>query len=149
MEPSPSDPPAPAPTEDPAPSEEEEAEAAPSSALSLEEIQRVWPAILQKLHEAKGAHAATFDAAQPVGYDEEGLRIGFGADQAFAKRQAEARREVLVEAVEAVTGQKVRPIFVLLDGEAPPDTPAPGSDQIDEEELLERLKSEFDAEEVG
>ena len=29
------------------------------------------------------------------------------------------------------------------------DTPAPGSEEIDEEELLERLKSEFDAEEVS
>ena len=28
-------------------------------------------------------------------------------------------------------------------------TPAPGSDEIDEDELLERLKSEFDAEEVS
>jgi hypothetical protein len=38
---------------------------------------------------------------------------------------------------------------VVRDGEAPPDTPAPGSDQVNEEELLERLKSEFDAEEVS
>jgi hypothetical protein len=38
---------------------------------------------------------------------------------------------------------------VLLDGEATPDTPAPGSEGIDEDELLERLKSEFDAEEVS
>jgi hypothetical protein len=37
----------------------------------------------------------------------------------------------------------------VLDGEAPPDTPAPGSEEIDEEGLLEQLKSEFDAEEVS
>ena len=49
----------------------------------------------------------------------------------------------------AVTGSGLRPTYVLLDGEAPPDTPAPGSEEIDEEELLERLKSEFDAEEVS
>jgi DNA polymerase III subunit gamma/tau len=117
--------------------------------LNLEQIQQAWPAILEKLHEAKGAHAATFDAAHPVAYDEEGLRVGFGPDQAFAKRQAETRREVFVEAVEAITGHKLRPIFVMLDSEAPPDTPAPGSEEIDEDELLERLKSEFDAEEVS
>jgi hypothetical protein len=31
----------------------------------------------------------------------------------------------------------------------PPDTPAPGSERIDEDELAQRLKSEFDAEEVS
>ena len=48
------------------------------------------------------------------------------------------------------------PQYVLLEEDAPvpsaaapPDTPAPGSERIDEDELLERLKSEFDAEEVS
>jgi len=48
-----------------------------------------------------------------------------------------------------VVGQGLKPVYVLLDGEAPPDTPAPGSEEVDEAELLERLKSEFDAEEVS
>jgi hypothetical protein len=49
----------------------------------------------------------------------------------------------------------VAPRYALLEeGEAagappPPDTPAPGSEEIDEDELLARLKSEFDAEEVS
>lgn len=46
------------------------------------------------------------------------------------------------------------PRYVLLEeAEAaaapPPDTPAPGGEEIDEDELLQRLKSEFDAEEVS
>jgi DNA polymerase-3 subunit gamma/tau len=157
VEPSPSDPPAPAPIEDPAPSEEEEAEATPSgesagrSALSLDEIQRVWPAVLQKLGETAPALAATFDGARPVAFGEEGLQIAFPADMTFNKKKADSpeRRDAVAAAFEAVTGQGLRPTYVLLEGEAPPDTPAPGSDQIDEEELLERLKSEFDAEEVS
>ena len=46
-------------------------------------------------------------------------------------------------------GQELKPTYVTLEGEAPPDTPAPGSEDVDEAELLERLKSEFDAEEVS
>jgi hypothetical protein len=39
-------------------------------------------------------------------------------------------------------------VYVLLDGEATPDA-ALAEEKVDEEELVERLKSEFDAEEVS
>jgi DNA polymerase-3 subunit gamma/tau len=123
-------------------------------ALSFEEIQRVWPAVLQKLSETAPALAATFDGARPVGLDEDGLQVGFPAAMTFNKKKADSpeRRDTLAAAFAAVTGIGLRPTYVLLaddDEGAPPDTPAPGSDEVDEEELLERLKSEFDAEEVG
>jgi DNA polymerase-3 subunit gamma/tau len=149
----------PPPSEDPPPAEEEEAEAEPSEtaapagqdALSLEEIQRVWPAVLQKLAETSQALAATFEGARPVSAGDGGLEIGFPPDLRFNKKKAETRerREAVAAAFEAVVGQGLKPTYVLLDGEAPPDTPAPGSEEIDEEELLERLKNEFDAEEVS
>ncbi|HEX6454894.1 MAG TPA: DNA polymerase III subunit gamma/tau [Solirubrobacterales bacterium] len=153
--------PEPAPQEDPPPAEEEEAEVetpappetgpAGQDALSLEEIQRVWPAVLQKLAETAPALAATFDGARPVSCDENGLQIGFPAEMTFNKKKADSpeRRDTLAAAFAAVTGVGLRPTYVMLDGEAPPDTPAPGSGEVDEEELLERFKSEFDAEEVG
>jgi DNA polymerase III subunit gamma/tau len=163
------------PPDDPAPAEEEEAEAAPPaggddiedspgrespisetgpaghSALSLEEIQRVWPAVLQKLGETTPALAATFEGAWPVSYGDEGLQIGFPADMTFNKKKADSpeRRAAVAAAFEAVMGQELKPTYVTLEGEAPPDTPAPGSEDVDEAELLERLKSEFDAEEVS
>jgi DNA polymerase III subunit gamma/tau len=163
------------PVDDPPPAEEEEAEAVPPAggddredsagrqsprsetgpagqgALSLDEIQRAWPAVLQKLGETAPALAATFDGARPVSYDDSGLQIGFPAEMTFNKKKADSpeRRDTLAAAFAAVTGVGLRPTFVLLDGDAPPDTPAPGSEEIDEEELLERLKSEFDAEEVS
>ena len=69
----------------------------------------------------------------------------------FLKRNADSpeKRDTVAAAFAAVTGTGLRPTYVLLDGESPPDTPAPGSEEIDEDELLERLKSEFDAEEVS
>jgi DNA polymerase-3 subunit gamma/tau len=147
------------PQDDPPPAEEEEAEVAPapepspraSEDLSLEEIQRVWPAVLQKLAETAPALAATFDGARPVSFGEEGLEIGFPPEMTFNKKKADSpeRRDTVAAAFAAVTGVGLRPTYVMLDGEAPPDTPAPGSEEVDEEELLERLKSEFNAEEVS
>jgi DNA polymerase-3 subunit gamma/tau len=159
-----------APADDPPPAEEEEAEAVapapepsasaePSSGdgeLSFREIQEAWPAVLQKLAETAPALAATFEGARPVSFDGAGLQVGFPAAMTFNKKKADnpERRDTLAAAFAAVTGVGLRPTFVVLSEEEeaqapPPDTPAPGSDEIDEEELLERLKSEFDAEEVG
>jgi len=121
------------------------------AALSLEEIQRVWPAVLQKLGETAPALAATFDGARPVSYDDGALQVGFPAEMTFNKKKADSpeRRDTLAAAFAAVTGVGLRPTYVMLEGEAPPDTPAPGSEDVDEDELLERLKSEFNAEEVS
>jgi DNA polymerase-3 subunit gamma/tau len=126
----------------------------------LDQVTHIWPSVLDKLAEKAPALAATFEGARPVAFEEEGLTIGFPPDQPFNKRKAESpdRRDALIEAFKAVTGEGVAPRYVLLEeGEAaaaeaaapPPDTPAPGSEKIDEDELLQRLKSEFDAEEVS
>jgi hypothetical protein len=49
-----------------------------------------------------------------------------------------------------VVGWELKPTYVTLEeGEAPPDVPAPGSEEIDEDAIVEKLKSEFGAEEVG
>ncbi|HYQ79594.1 MAG TPA: DNA polymerase III subunit gamma/tau [Solirubrobacterales bacterium] len=120
-------------------------------ALSLDEIQRVWPAVLHKLEETAPALAATLEGARPVSFGEEGLEVGFPAEMTFNKRKADEsdRRDTVAAAFAAVTGVGLRPTYVVLEGEAPPDTPAPGSEGIDEDRVLERLKSEFDAEEVS
>jgi DNA polymerase-3 subunit gamma/tau len=119
--------------------------------LSLEEIQRVWPAVLDKLSETAPALAVCLDGTRPVSFSDEGLQVGFPPEMTFNKKKADSpdRRDTVAAAFAAVTGTGLRPAYVLLDGEAPPDTPAPGSDEVDEEQLLERLKSEFDAEEVS
>jgi DNA polymerase III subunit gamma/tau len=119
--------------------------------LSLGEIQRVWPAVLKKLEETAPALVGALEGARPVSFDDGRLEVGFPPNLTFLKKKADSpdRRDTVAAAFAAVTGQGLRPAYVVLDGEAPPDTPAPGSEEINEEELLERLKSEFDAEEVG
>ncbi len=123
-----------------------------TSELSLEEIQRVWPAVLDHLLKTAPALAATFEGARPVRLDDEGLTIGFPANATFNKRKAEApdKREQLVAALDAVTGRGLRPLYVLLDGEAGEEAPDAAASQPEgHDDLVKRLKSEFDAEEVG
>jgi hypothetical protein len=117
----------------------------------LEEVQRTWPAVLDKLRETSPALAATFDGARPVSLDEEGLKVGFPAEFTFNKKKAETpeKRELMADAIESVLGERMKPAYVLLDGEAAPEESAASADEIDHDALVEKLKSEFDAEEVG
>jgi hypothetical protein len=102
------------------------------------------------------ALAAFFEEARPVGFDGKVVEISFPAASTFNKRKAEApeQRERVAEALAMVAGKPLRPTYVLAEGEAPApdgeaDKPAATDDAVDEEELLQRLKSEFDAEEVS
>jgi DNA polymerase-3 subunit gamma/tau len=119
--------------------------------IDLEKIQRVWPAVLDKLRETSPALAATFEGARPVSLDEDGLKVGFPTDSTFNKRKAEApdKRELMADAIEAMLGERLRPTYVLLDGEPEPEATGASSDEVDHDALEEKLKSEFDAKEVG
>jgi DNA polymerase-3 subunit gamma/tau len=129
------------------------------SSLDLAQLKHLWPAILDQLSKAAPALAAFFEQTRPVGLDAgEGIvEISFPAAATFNKRKAEVpeQRERVAEALLAVTGQDLKPTYVLLDveSEAPAEAEAPAPETkdegLDEEELLERLKSEFDAEEVS
>jgi hypothetical protein len=136
--------------EDPSPATGPAGQSAPD--LNFDEVTRIWPTVLDKLAETAPALAATFEGARPVALDDEGLKIGFPTDKTFNKRKAESpeRREALAQALVAVAGQELRLTYVLLDEESPePEAPAEASDQVDHDDLVERLKSEFNAEEVS
>ena len=94
--------------------------------------------------------STVFAAARPVAVDVEQavLEVGFPASAAFNKRKAEAKeaRERLADAVKTIVGERLRPVYVLLEGEEEVAAEA-AEPQLSEEELIERLKSEFDAEE--
>jgi len=125
--------------------------AAETESVDLDELKRIWPSVVDKLRESSPALAATFEGARPVAIDEEGLKIGFPADSTFNKRKAEApdKRELMADAIESVLGQRMRPTYVLLDGESELQAEQAPADEIDHDAMLEKLKSEFDAEEVG
>ena len=135
---------------EPEPAPDAAAEAASADQVDLERVLRVWPAVIDQVRQSGSAMlSALFEGARPIAVDsEEGiLRIGFPAGSTFNKRKAEAaeHRERFTEALRTIVGERLRPVYVLLDGESVPEP----EEQLDEEELLERIKSEFDAEEVG
>jgi DNA polymerase-3 subunit gamma/tau len=147
----PEQPPADAPDSSPS-AEDDPPPTGPAGQLDLEQIVRTWPAVLDKLRETSPALAATFEGARPVSLGEEGLKIGFPAESRFNKRKAETpeKRELMADALEAVLGERLRPGYVLLDGEAAhSEEEAAAEAEIDHDALVEKLKSEFDAEEVG
>jgi DNA polymerase-3 subunit gamma/tau len=136
--------------EEPEPEKPEE----PTAELDMEQVVRVWPAVLDQLMQTAPALAATFEGARPVAFDaeERSVTVGFPADHTFNKRKAEApdKREQLAGALETVLGQKVRPAYEVFDGEAAPaETESAEQGGVDHEALVEKIKSEFDAEEVG
>jgi len=83
-------------------------------------------------------------AARPVALDVEGavFEVGFPASAGFNKRKAEAAeaRDRVFDAVRTIVGQGLRPVYVLLDREEE-------GAGISSEDLIEKLKAEFDAEE--
>jgi DNA polymerase-3 subunit gamma/tau len=124
---------------------------ADSEPVDLERVVRAWPAMLDQLGKTAPALVAVFEGARPVGLDGDALSVGFPSSSRFNKRKAEApdKREQVAAALEAVTGQPLRPVYVLLDSGEAESAPSAEEEKLDEQELLERLKSEFDAEEVG
>jgi DNA polymerase-3 subunit gamma/tau len=129
--------------------------AGPDPDLDLEKLRQLWPEILDQLGKTAPALAAFFEQARPVALDAGAstVEVAFPASATFNKRKAEApdQRERVAEALKTITGHDLKPAYVLLDGEAETEEPAAGAggDGVDEEELLDRLKSEFDAEEVS
>jgi DNA polymerase III subunit gamma/tau len=120
--------------------------------VDLDTVVRAWPAVIDQVRQSGSAMlSALFEGARPVGVDNEEsvLRIGFPSSATFNKRKAEAteHRDCFSEAVSTIVGERLRPVYVLLDGESgEPESP---NEEIDEEELLEHLKTEFDAEELN
>jgi hypothetical protein len=130
----------------------EAAAAGPAGQLDIEQIARVWPAVLDQLLQTAPALAATFEGARPIEVDaeERSVTIGFPADHTFNKRKAEApdKRDQMAAALETVLGEKLHPIYAVLDEEAAPGAETE-KDGVDHEALVEKIKSEFGAEEVG
>ena len=150
----------------PAPSQSEPSESEPGSpkaiaggaptaeAIDLDRIVAVWPAVLDHVRESgSDLLSAVFQAARPVSVDAERavLEVGFPASAAFNKRKAEAQenRERLAESVRTIAGESLRPIYVVLDGDEGPEDANGAAAELSEDELVERLKAEFDAEETS
>jgi DNA polymerase-3 subunit gamma/tau len=122
-----------------------------SEGVDIERITTLWPGIVDHVRQSGSELlSAVYEVARPLAVDveESVLRIGFPPSAAFNKRKAEAQgnRERFAEAVKTIVGERLRPVYVLLDEEAL--TTPDGGIELTDEELIEQIKSTFDAEEI-
>jgi DNA polymerase-3 subunit gamma/tau len=112
-------------------------------ALELEQLQAIWPAVAEAVAEENGMLGAALGAARPLALEGDRLVVAFPPDAAFVKKKAEANRELVQRALRGLSGQSLRVAYELRD-----DGVAGGPVLLGEEELIERLRAEFAAEEV-
>jgi DNA polymerase-3 subunit gamma/tau len=117
--------------------------------IDLDKLVSVWPAVIDQVRQSGSlVLSQILSAARPVAVnvEEAVLDVGFPTSAAFNKRKAEATdaRDRLAEAVKTIVGERLRPVYVLLDSEA--DSPT-GERKLSEDELFELMRTEFDAEE--
>jgi DNA polymerase III subunit gamma/tau len=115
----------------------------PKGVLELEQVKALWPAVADAVGEENGMLGAAIGAAEPAAIEGELLTVAFPADAAFVRKKAEANRELLANAVRGLTGHSLRLAFELSE-----DTAASAQATLDHEQLIERLRAEFGAEEV-
>jgi DNA polymerase-3 subunit gamma/tau len=121
--------------------------------VDFERVVSLWPAVVDQVRESGSELLSTvFAAARPVALETEAagpaLKVGFPPSAAFNKRKAEAQeaRERLADAVQTIVGERLHPVYVLLETEEVVDVVG-GDGALSEDELIARLKAEFDAEE--
>jgi DNA polymerase-3 subunit gamma/tau len=139
------------PVESAAPTEAGAAAAPGVDGAHLDRFVQIWPAVLDALRGlVSGPTASYFDGTRPVALEGDRLTVGFPVGSKFNRRNAEKpeRRSQLVAAIHSVTGEQFLLDYTELaptdgDEEGPAKPPA-----FDEEQFVERVKSEFNAEEV-
>jgi DNA polymerase-3 subunit gamma/tau len=115
-------------------------------APELASLVELWPAVLDTVRAENGLLAAILATAHPVAIDGSAVTFAFPQSEAFSHRRAgdAANREVVAQALRAVTGHPLRPSFELRDEVPVAEEPPPPT----EDEWIARFKEAFDAEEL-
>ena len=126
----------------------EDASSGTANPQDLDKLIGLWPKVIDQVRES-GAELLShvLAAAKPVAVDpkEETLEVGFPPSAAFNKRKAEGNeaRDRFADALQTVVGEPLRPVFVLLESDE-----GTAERKLSEEELIELMRDEFDAEYV-
>jgi DNA polymerase III subunit gamma/tau len=117
--------------------------AADPLSLDLERLKALWGAVTDAVAEQNAMVAALFTDAAPAALDGDHLTVSFPEEAAFSCKKAEANRDLLLGALRTLTGRGLTVGFELTGGRA-----QTGPAKLGEDELLERLKRDFGAEEI-
>jgi DNA polymerase-3 subunit gamma/tau len=124
-----------------------EPDAPPRVDLSLGAFEELWPAVLESLEAESPMLAAMLREARPVELADTGLTLAWPQSAAFSKRAAEdpAKRELIAQSIRAVTGASLRLAHELR---ADHEVASKAATPLTDDELVERFKREFGAEEL-
>lgn len=130
--------------------EDEEDAGATLPAPSFEQIVAAWPEIITTLEPISPRLATVLTSARPLRVDGHRLHIGFAESESFSRKTAESptNRDHLREAIRTVTGTSAGAIIEsVADSDFAPlgGSPQPATAEIDQADLIEKLKTEFDA----
>jgi DNA polymerase III subunit gamma/tau len=115
----------------------------------LETIVASWPTVIDLVRQENAMLSALLGDARPVALVDGTLTVAFPAGADFLKRKAEQDdyRRATADAFRAVTGNALTLRYELRD---PDEEHVPvGAPALSGEELVQRFKQEFDAEELG
>ncbi len=112
-------------------------------------IDALWPAVLESVRAQHKLLRAFFSEAVPMNVTEDHLTVAFPVSAAFNKRKAEEpdNRKILIDALKALTGRRYSVSFEL--SEDAPSADGMDREALTEEEIVARLMSELDAEELS
>ncbi|HEX8122758.1 MAG TPA: DNA polymerase III subunit gamma/tau [Solirubrobacteraceae bacterium] len=119
--------------------------AVPTSDLGA--VRAVWPAVLDTVRVENSLLAHVLADARPCDLADDQLVIAFTPDKSFLRRKAEdaGNRQIVTDAVRSLIGRPLRVSYELREAE---EDCAPSTPGLSEEELVERFKAEFEAEEI-
>jgi hypothetical protein len=111
-------------------------------------VRSLWPAVVDLVRAQNALLGALIEEAEPVALDGEDLTVAFAASAPFLKKKAEdaRNRAAVTAALQDLTGTRWRLSYELRGEAGAPGGPATRSGS--EEEWVQRLVEEFDAEEL-
>ncbi len=126
-----------------------------AASIEIERVTELWPAVVDHVRSSGSEMLSSlFDGSRPLAVDTERsvLKVGFPASAKFNKRKAEAQANVerIAESVKAIVGERLRPVYELIEVDEAEVAAAPnGATAMAEEEIIELIKTKFDAQEVA
>jgi DNA polymerase-3 subunit gamma/tau len=117
----------------------------PESGLDVELVRSLWPAAVDAVRAENAMVAALLGEARATALAGTELTVSFPEGAEFSRKKAEANRALLQTALRGLTGSSLSIVFDLS---APPPAEGELPPPMSEDELLDRLKAEFQAEEV-
>jgi DNA polymerase-3 subunit gamma/tau len=136
-----------------APSARSDVGSPPPPAIVTEDIdslRALWPGVVDLVRAENALIGALIAEAQPVAVAGDDLDVAFAATAQFLKKKAEspANRAIVTDALSRLTGRRWRISYELREQLDDANGAGSGTGSYSEEEWVERLKTELDAEEI-